>query len=91
MACQEGLILTVDFCLKHKPELVYGVSAAQWTPLMNACEAGDFRCIKKLLNYDRSLLDYKSECGTPLHAAITGKEPVKTTKYLLTYSTEIVS
>ena len=70
---------------------MYGVSAAKWTPLMNACEAGDFRCIKKLLNYDKSLLEYSCESGTALHAAITGKEPVKTTKYLLTYSTKLMS
>ena len=40
LACQEGLIQTVKFILETDPRQVGFKTAAGWTPLMTACEAG---------------------------------------------------
>lgn len=56
---------------------------------MNACEAGQIQVIQTLVNFDRELLNYKCENGTPIHAAITGKDPTKTVNYLLSVEKSI--
>jgi hypothetical protein len=50
---------------------------------MNACEAGQIEAIRLILDYDLSSVTYKCENGSPIHAAISGKDPIKIVRYLL--------
>ena len=76
VACQEGLCETISYILNEKPDLIHGKSEAGWTPLMNACEAGQLEAIIIMLDHDLEQLKYKCERGMPLHAAISGKRPL---------------
>ena len=46
--------------------------------------------IKRLLAFDVTQLDYKCEGGTPIHAAITGIDPINTLRYLVSFKPEII-
>lgn len=54
IACQEGLIDTIEYCLEERPEMIHSKSEALWTPMMNACEAGQIEAIELLLMYDET-------------------------------------
>ena len=58
---------------------------------MNACEAGHQEACQILLEHSEKQLDYTCENGTPIHAAITGKDPVNVVKLLLEFKPEIVN
>lgn len=61
LACQEGLIQTVKFILETDPSQVGFKSAACWTPLMTACEAGHTDVISLIMeaaNNKFELLSY---------------------------------
>ena len=84
IACQEGLHQTILYLLTVKPALASQVSASQWTPMMNACEAGDLTAVKLLTQHDKALIDYVCTSGGPLHAAITSqRQAVDVVGYLL--------
>jgi ankyrin repeat protein len=83
IACQEGLVETITLCLELRPDLIYGKSEAKWTPLMNACEAGEIEAIELLILYELDQLNYVCESGSAIHAAITGKDPFNTVSFLL--------
>lgn len=83
VACQEGLMDTIELCLEERPDLIHSKSEANWTPLMNACEAGQVEAIELLLAYDLDQIDYVCDSGSAIHSAITGKDPFKTVSYLL--------
>ena len=91
VACQEGLADTICFILDERPDLIHTKSQAGWTPLMNACEAGQLEAITIMLDHDMEQLSYKCQNGMPLHAAITGKEPTMTVSYILTRDTSQVN
>ena len=50
---------------------------------MNACESGEIEAIELLLAYNLEQLDYICDYGSPIHAAITGKDPFNTVSFLL--------
>ena len=83
IACQEGLIDTVLHVLEQKPELTETTSKAGWTPLMNACEAGHLEAARILIDFEPDLLLYVCQNGSPLHAAISGRQPYETVKLLI--------
>ena len=50
---------------------------------MNACEAGEVEAIELLLAFNLEQIDYVCAFGSPIHAAITGKDPFTTVSFLL--------
>lgn len=88
LACQEGLSLTLQYILMTRPDLLDFKSAAGWTPLMTACEAGQTDLIDAIIEgaEDKArvkMLEYVCKTGSPLHAAITGQKPTETVKLLI--------
>jgi len=85
VACQENLVLTATFIAQKYPLMMRQQSQACWTPLMSACEQGNLEVIKVLVGTGGpSLLEFASNGGTPLHAAIscniTASEPISSEK-----------
>jgi len=77
LACQEGLSKTLMYILTTRPDMLEFKSAAGWTPLMTACEAGQTDMIEVIIDgaEDKArvkLVEYTCKTGSPLHAAITG-------------------
>jgi len=66
-----------------RPDLIHGKSEANWTPLMNACEAGEIEAVELLLAFELEQINYVCDHGSAIHAAITGKDPFNTVSYLL--------
>lgn len=50
---------------------------------MNACERGQLEIIELLLEFDIQQLKFKSENGMPLHAAVSGKQPLATVEFII--------
>ena len=50
---------------------------------MNACEAGHLEAINILIDFEPDQLLYVCQNGSPLHAAISGRQPLETVKLLI--------
>ena len=94
LACQEGLSKTLEYILTTRPDMLDFKSAAGWTPLMTACEAGQIELIDAILDGAEDearvkLIEYTCQTGSPLHAAITGQKPLETVQLLIDKYEEI--
>ena len=90
LACQEGLQRTAKFILQQEcvpiTEILQFKTASSWTPLMTAAEAGQTEMMDIIVNAAENKLDvlgYTCESGSPLHAAITGQNPLETVQHLV--------
>ena len=57
---------------------------------MTACEAGSLEIIEHILESNNDLINFKGENGSPLHAAISGKDSLKTINLLLPYYKDVL-
>lgn len=83
LACQEGLLKCVKYLNKLNPQTISHLSTAQWTPLMQACEAGHKPVIRYLCEGQAELLLNVTEHGSAMHSAITGQNPLEIVKILV--------
>jgi len=44
--------------LELAPNLINSKSESNWTPFMNACEAGELEAVELLLAFDENQIDY---------------------------------
>jgi ankyrin repeat protein len=77
LACQEGLLKCVKYLNKKNPQTIGQLSAAAWSPLMQACEAGHKPVIRYLCGGQAELLFNVTEHGSAMHSAITGRNPLE--------------